>query len=55
VGALLGTLLARAAQLPDLFVVRIGGANLPIVWSIIGAALFVAIVGLITRQRPLQV
>jgi len=30
-----------------------GGMNFPIVWSIIGAALFVALINLITRRRTL--
>lgn len=54
VGALLGTYLAGLLHLPDLLVVRVGGANLPIVWSIVGAALFVALLGLMTRERRLE-
>lgn len=52
VGALLGMWLARQMGLPELFSIRIGTTNFPIVWSIIGSALFVAIISLITRQRP---
>ena len=51
VGALLGMWLARMMGLPELFSVRIGGTNFPIVWSIIGSALFVAVITLITRSR----
>lgn len=51
VGALLGMWLARLMGLPELFPVRIGGASFPIVWSIIGSALFVAVITLITRSR----
>ena len=52
VGALLGTWLARQLGLPELFVVPIGdGRGFPVVWSIIGAALFVAVIGLLTRRR----
>lgn len=51
VGALLGMWLARQMGLPELFAVNIGGTNFPIVWSIIGSALFVAIITLITRSR----
>ena len=51
IGALLGMWLAGALGLPELFAVNIGGKNFPIVWSIIGAALFVAILSLITRSR----
>ncbi|MGA9769110.1 MAG: hypothetical protein WBV94_08725 [Blastocatellia bacterium] len=54
IGALLGTLLAHKLGLPDLLVldsVRINGRGFPIIWSIIGSALFVAIISLITRRR----
>jgi uncharacterized membrane protein YeaQ/YmgE (transglycosylase-associated protein family) len=51
VGALLGMWLARMMGLPELIPVNIGGTNFPIVWSIIGSALFVAVIALITRSR----
>jgi uncharacterized membrane protein YeaQ/YmgE (transglycosylase-associated protein family) len=51
VGALLGMWLARMMGLPEVFPVNIGGTSFPIVWSIIGSALFVAIIALITRSR----
>jgi uncharacterized membrane protein YeaQ/YmgE (transglycosylase-associated protein family) len=52
VGAVLGMWLARQLGLPELFAVRIGTTNFPIIWSIIGSALFVAIISLLTRSRP---
>lgn len=51
VGALLGMWLARMMGLPELIPVEIGGTRFPIVWSIIGSTLFVAIITLITRSR----
>jgi uncharacterized membrane protein YeaQ/YmgE (transglycosylase-associated protein family) len=51
VGALVGMWLARAMQLPELFAVQIGTTSFPILWSIIGSALFVAIITLLTRRR----
>ena len=51
VGALLGMWLARMMGLPELIPVNIGGTSFPIVWSIIGSALFVAVIALITRSR----
>jgi uncharacterized membrane protein YeaQ/YmgE (transglycosylase-associated protein family) len=51
VGAVIGMWLARAMGLPELFSIRIGTTNFPIVWSIIGSALFVAIIALLTRRR----
>jgi uncharacterized membrane protein YeaQ/YmgE (transglycosylase-associated protein family) len=52
VGALLGMWLARNLGLPELFSVQIGTTSFPIIWSIIGSALFVAIISLLTRRGP---
>lgn len=51
VGAVVGMWLARAFGLPELFAVQIGTTSFPIVWSIIGSALFVAVITLLTRHR----
>lgn len=51
VGAVVGMWLARALGLPELFAVQIGTTSFPIIWSIIGAALFVAVITLLTRRR----
>jgi len=51
IGAFLGVWIADALHLPLLFQLRIGGENFPIIWSIIGAALFVAVISLITGRR----
>lgn len=50
VGALLGMWLARQLGLPEIFAIQIGTTSFPIVWSIIGSALFVAIIALLTRR-----
>jgi len=50
IGAVLGMWLSRQLGLPELFSVHIGSTNFPIVWSIIGSALFVAIISLLTRR-----
>jgi uncharacterized membrane protein YeaQ/YmgE (transglycosylase-associated protein family) len=50
VGAVLGAWLARALGLPEFLPVRIGSTAFPIVWSIIGSALFVAVIALLTRR-----
>lgn len=53
IGALLGIWIARWLGLPELFLVRIGTTKFPIVWSIIGSALFVALIGMFSRGRRL--
>jgi uncharacterized membrane protein YeaQ/YmgE (transglycosylase-associated protein family) len=56
IGALLGTWIARHMGLPELLALQVGDTTFPIIWSIIGAALFVAVLGLLTRpwyvRRP---
>lgn len=51
IGALIGLWLARTFQLPELFALQIGGTSFPVVWAIIGSALFVAVLSLFTRRR----
>ncbi|GIW97087.1 MAG: hypothetical protein KatS3mg111_0420 [Pirellulaceae bacterium] len=51
IGALLGTWLARLMGLPEVFALRLGDTTFPVVWSIIGAALFTGVLGLLTRRR----
>ena len=51
VGALVGMWLARVMHLPEMFAVQIGSTSFPIIWSIIGSALFVAVITLLTRRR----
>ena len=51
IGAVLGTYLAREAGLPELFAIQIGGRTFPVIWSIIGATLFAALLALIRRPR----
>jgi uncharacterized membrane protein YeaQ/YmgE (transglycosylase-associated protein family) len=53
VGALLGTFLANMARLPELLVVTIDRHPFPILWSIIGAAFFVAVIHLISGRSRL--
>ena len=51
IGAMLGTYLAKVAGLPDVFDVRIGDKTFPVIWSVIGASLFVAVLSLLKRRR----
>jgi uncharacterized membrane protein YeaQ/YmgE (transglycosylase-associated protein family) len=52
IGALLGMWVAKLMGLPELFPIHIGTTTFPIIWSIVGSALFVAIISLISRSRP---
>ena len=51
VGALLGPWVARQLGLAEPFVLHVSGQSFPIVWSIIGAALFVALLHLLSGRR----
>jgi len=51
VGALIGLWLARELNLPEILAVRIGNQSFPVVWSIIGSALLLLVISLLTRRR----
>lgn len=51
IGALFGSWLATQMNLPVLFSIQFGDQPFPILWSIIGAALFVAILALLSGGR----
>ncbi len=51
IGAVFGMWIARQLTLPQVFVVQIGGVAFPVVWSVVGAAVFVAILGLFRGRR----
>jgi len=48
VGALLGSFIAAHFRLPELLLVSVDHHPFPILWSIIGAALFVAVIHLLS-------
>ena len=52
IGALLGMWIARMAGLPEWFAVQVGDKSFPIIWSIIGSAIFVGLLGLLRRPPP---
>jgi uncharacterized membrane protein YeaQ/YmgE (transglycosylase-associated protein family) len=54
IGALLGPWVARQLSPPEPFVLHVTGQSFPIVWSIVGAALFVALLHLISGRRTGQ-
>jgi uncharacterized membrane protein YeaQ/YmgE (transglycosylase-associated protein family) len=53
IGALIGSWIGRKLGLPEIFVLNIGDTTFPVLWSIIGAVLFVAILSLLSPRRVL--
>jgi uncharacterized membrane protein YeaQ/YmgE (transglycosylase-associated protein family) len=51
VGALIGSWAVKQFNLPEIYVLKVGHTSFPIIWAIIGAALLVAVLGLLTRRR----
>ena len=51
IGALLGVWIARSMHVPEPLLISVGGTKFPLVWSVVGATLFVAVVGLLRRGR----
>lgn len=50
IGAFLGMWLSRQLGLPEILVINIEGEPFPVIWSIVGSALFMAILSLLTRR-----
>jgi len=50
IGTLIGPWIAHQLKLPEPFLVNISGQSFPVLWSIIGAAVFVALIHLISRR-----
>jgi uncharacterized membrane protein YeaQ/YmgE (transglycosylase-associated protein family) len=51
IGALLGPWVGSQLHLAEPLTLRMNGESFPIVWSIVGAALFVALLHLLSRRR----
>jgi uncharacterized membrane protein YeaQ/YmgE (transglycosylase-associated protein family) len=49
IGAYIGMWLAGKFGLPEIFAIKIGGKTFPVIWSVIGSAVFTLIVALIRR------
>ena len=49
IGAVLGMVLSRQLHWPELLSVTVDGHPFPILWSIIGGALFVALLSMLSR------
>ncbi len=53
IGAYLGLWIAGQLGLPEPLTISIQGKSFPLMWSIIGSAVFTAVLGLIFRSRRL--
>lgn len=51
IGAYLGMWLGRQLGLPAILPITVDGESFPIVWSIIGSAIFSAVLGLLSGRR----
>lgn len=51
IGALLGSWISREMGLPEPFELNIGGQPFPVLWSIIGGALFAGVLSLLSPKR----
>jgi uncharacterized membrane protein YeaQ/YmgE (transglycosylase-associated protein family) len=51
VGALIGSWLRTELGLPEPFPIEIQGQTFSLIWAIIGAALFVAVISLVSGRR----
>ena len=51
VGALIGTWLRTELGLPEPFPIEIQGQSFSLIWAVIGAALFVAVISLVSGRR----
>ena len=54
IGALLGPWVAGQMHLSEPFMLRVSGQSFPILWSMIGAALFVALLHLMSGWRRVR-
>lgn len=55
IGAFFGMWLGRQLGLPELFAVTIDGETFPILWSIVGSALFSALLGFLSGRKGKRV
>lgn len=51
IGSYIGQYIAHRFTLPMFFIIDIGGKSFPVIWSIIGAALFVAVLNLLGGRK----
>lgn len=51
IGAFLGLWLGRQMGLPEPFPITVGGRTFPLLWAIIGSALFSGVLGFLSPRR----
>ncbi len=51
IGAFIGMWIGRTLGLPEPLVVHTGGQTFPVIWSVIGSALLVAVLSFFSRRR----
>ena len=51
IGAFLGLWFAKTLNLPEPLPITIQGETFPLIWAIIGSALFCAVLGFLSRRR----
>lgn len=51
IGAVFGLWIARAAGLPSVLRLDVGGVAFPVVWSVVGSAIFVGVLSLLKGRR----
>lgn len=51
IGAFIGKWLAAKMELTYILPIEIGGETFPVIWAILGSALFAVAIGVITRGR----
>ncbi|NQV27871.1 MAG: GlsB/YeaQ/YmgE family stress response membrane protein [Rhodopirellula sp.] len=51
IGAMLGTWIAQKMGLGEILSLQVGSKEYPVVWSVIGAALFVGVLAMLTSGR----
>jgi len=51
IGALIGQWLAKEFHLPELWTLNFGGKTIPVIWTIVGSAIFSLVVGSLSRKK----
>lgn len=49
IGAYIGMWLSRKLGWPEMLAIKVGGKTFPIIWAVIGSAIFTLVVGLLRR------